>query len=100
MKLADILIALDTADDSVCIIAKRPWTGDSEAKFVRFTEDFRIPDEARSAGYDYFLEVSVLRDEVLSGPFALSDDQKIAAVIYYADNDAFPEWLNGLGSQR
>ena len=67
---------------------------------MRFTEDFRIPEEARSAGYEYFLEVSVARDEVLSGPVALADDQKIAAVIYYAENDAFPDWLNALGSHQ
>ena len=100
MKLADIVTGLETADDSLCIVATRPWTGDSEAKLVRFTDDFRVPEEARSAGYEYFLEVSVARDEVLSGPVALSDDQKIAAVIYYAENDACPEWLNALGSQQ
>jgi hypothetical protein len=53
MKLADIVTGLETADDSLCIVAKRPWRGDSEAKFVYFTEDFRIPEEARSAGYEY-----------------------------------------------
>ncbi len=100
MKLADIVIGLETADDSLCIVAKRPWAGDSEAKLVCFTEDFRIPEEALSGGYEYFLEVSVTRDEVLSGPVALSNEQRITAVIYYAENDAFPEWLNVLGSNQ
>lgn len=97
MKLADIVSGLGTTEDSLCIVAKRPWMGDSEARLVRFTEDFRVPEEVRSAGYEYFLEVSVARDEVLSGPVALNDDQKVAAVIYYAENDAFPKWLNELG---
>jgi len=100
MRLADIVTGLEATDDSLCIVAKRPWTADSEAKLMHFTEDFRIPEEALSAGYEYFLEVSVARNEVLSGSVALSDDQKIAAVIYYAENDAFPEWLNVLGSQQ
>ena len=100
MKLSDIVAHLETADDSLCIVAKRPWTGDSEAKLVSFTEDFRIPEEALSDGYEYFLEVSVARDEVLSGPIDLSDEQRIAAVIYYAENDAFPQWLNALGSKQ
>lgn len=99
MKLADIVTGLDTADDTLCIVAKRPWMGDSEARLVRFTDDFRVPEEVRSAGYEYFLEVSVARDEVLSGPVALNDDQKVAAVIYYAENDAFPGWLNALDGQ-
>ncbi len=100
MKLSDIVAGLETVDDSLCIVAKRPWTGDSEAKLVRFTEDFRIPEESLSARYEYFLEVSTARDEVLSGPVALSDEQRIAAVIYYAENDAFPEWLNALGRKQ
>ena len=81
MKLSDIVAGLENADDSLCIIAKRPWTGDSEAKLVCFTEDFRIPEEAISAGYEYFLEVSIARDEVLGRPVALSDKQRIAAVM-------------------
>ena len=100
MKLADIVAGMETSDDSLCIVAKRPWTGRSEAKLVRLTEDFRIPQEARSAGYEYFLEVSIARDEVLSGPVVLSDEQRVAAVIYYAENDAFPEWLNALGGRQ
>lgn len=99
MKLSDIVNGLGTTEDSLCIVVKRPWMGDSEARLVRLTEDFRVPEEVLSAGYEYFLEVSVARDEVLSGPIALNDDQKVAAVIYYAENDAFPEWMNALGSQ-
>ncbi len=100
MKLADIVAGLETSDDSLCIVAKRPWTEHSEAKLVCFAEDFRIPEEARSAGYEYFLEVSTARDEVLSGPVAPSTEQRLAAVIYYAENDAFPERLITLGSSQ
>lgn len=100
MKLSDIVVGLETTDDSLCIVAKRPWTENSEAKLVHFIEDFRIPKEALSEGYEYFLEVSTRRDEVLTGPVALADEQKIAAVIYYAENDAFPEWLTALWSKQ
>ena len=100
MKLADIVTSLETADDSLCIVAKRPWSGDSEAKLVSFTEDFRVPEEVRSAGYEYFLEVATARDEVLSGPVPLSDGQKVEVIIYYAENDAFPDWLNTLGRKQ
>lgn len=53
MNLAEIVSALESTDDSLCIVAKRPWAGESEAKLVRLTEDFRIPEEVRSAGYEY-----------------------------------------------
>ena len=100
MNLAEIVSGLESIDESLCIVAKRPWAGESEAKLVRLTEDFRIPEEVLSAGYEYFLEVSIARDDVLSGPVALSKEQQLAAVIYYAEYDAYPEWLNALGSQR
>jgi hypothetical protein len=100
MNLAEIVSMLESADDSLCIVAKRPWVGESEAKLVSFTEDYRIPTEALFEGYEYFLEVSTARDDVLSGPVPLSDAQRLAAVIYYAEHDACPEWLNALGSQR
>lgn len=99
MTLAEIVSSLESADGSLCIVAKRPWTGDSDAKLVGFTDDFRIPEEVLSAGYEYFLEVSTARDDVLSGPVALSTAQRLAAVIYYAEYDAYPDWLNALGSQ-
>jgi hypothetical protein len=98
MKLAEIVATLESSDESLCIVAKRPWAGDSEARLVAFNEEFRIPEEVVAAGYEYFLEVSVAVDDVLTGPVALSSEQRVAAVIYYAENDAYPEWLNELGS--
>lgn len=100
MNLAEIVSSLESVDDTLCIVAKRPWVGESEAKLIRLTADFRIPQEALAAGYEYFLEVSTARDDVLSGPVTLSEAQRLAAVIYYAEYDAYPEWLNALGSQQ
>ncbi len=67
---------------------------------MSLTEDSRVPGEVLSAGYEYFLEVSAARDDVLSGPVALSKAQQLAAVIYYAEYDSYPDWLSALGSQR
>lgn len=100
MRLAEIVAGLESYDDSLCIVVKRPWTGDAEAKLVGFTEDFRIPEELRFAGYEYFLEVSTALDEILSGPVVLSTERRLAAVIYYAEYDAFPEWLSELASKQ
>ena len=50
-----------------------------------------------------FHEVSVALDEVLNGlSTLLSSEQRVEALLYYAENDAFPEWLCALrdhGSQ-
>jgi len=95
MQLREIIDDLESVDDSQCIVAKRPWKPDSEARLVRLTDDYRIPSETTEQGYEYFLEVSVALNEVLDGlNSALSSDQRVSAVLYYAENDAFPEWLS------
>lgn len=99
MTLSDIVADLKSLDDELCIIAKRPWTGASEAHVVHLTDDFRVPAENLSAGFEYFLEVSVARGDVLDGiEHRLSAEQRLAAIIFYAENDAYPEWLCDLRS--
>ena len=65
MLLREVIAELESADDSLCIVAKRPWMPDTEALLVRLTADFRVPKDVSAAGYEYFLEVSVALDEVL-----------------------------------
>ena len=83
--------------DELCIVARRPWTPESEARLIQLTEDFRVPEEVKVNGYEYFLEVDVVRRELLEAfPESLTSDQIINAVIYYAEFDATPQWLNEL----
>ena len=99
MNLASIIAALESIDDSRTIVAKRPWRADSEARLLSTANDGQIPSAVLADGLEYFLEVSVALDEVLgSGAGRLSPDQRVAASIYYAENDASPDWLNALGA--
>ncbi len=94
MTLGQIITALEQTDDELCIVAKSPWTQDASAKLVRLTDDERIADSILADGYIYFIEVSVARDEVLSGVgHRLTEAQRFEAVRFYAENDAYPEWL-------
>lgn len=96
MTLADIIANMEAIDDSLCIVARRPWTHDAEAKVVKFTDDCRIPDDVLSDRYEYFLEVSIARDDVVGELRSLSVSQRVEACIFYAENDAYPEWLSKL----
>lgn len=101
MRLRDLIGNLESADDSLCIVARRPWTSESEALLVRLTDDWRVPPEVLVTGLEYFLEVSVALDEVLDGiGDKLSGEQRVAALIHYAENDAPPEWLCSLWDQH
>ncbi len=101
MKASDLNLALIVANlssgDSRTIVAKRPWTANSEARLVSLTDEFRVPSDVLSEGFDYFLEVDIALDEVL-GELAdrLSPAQRIAAVVFYAENDAYPDWLTAM----
>lgn len=94
MSLADIIANLEAADDSLCIVARRPWTPDAEAKLIALTADYRVPDDVLADRYEYFLEVSVAREDVIGNLLDLSADQWVSACIFYAENDAYPDWLN------
>jgi len=97
MNLRHIIADLYSTDESLCIVAKRPWSPDSEAALVRLTEDYRVPTDIQNAGYEYFLEVSVAVDEVLGDiGRSLSPAQREGAILYYAENDAYPTWLGDL----
>ncbi len=94
MHLREIIERVDREADALCIVAKKPWTSESEAQLVRLTDDFRVPAKALEQGYEYFLEVSVALDEVLDGlERVLTKEQRFNAVLYYAENDAYPDWL-------
>jgi len=49
-------------------------------------------------GYAYFLEVHTALEDVLGDRASLlSDAQRVDAIIFYAENDAYPDWLNAIG---
>lgn len=93
-----LIIASLSADDTRTIVAKRPWTANSEARLVLLTDEYRVPSDVLSEGFEYFLEVDIAVNEVLGDRAnRLSPAQRIAAVVFYAENDAYPEWLNAMG---
>lgn len=97
MKLSEVIAKLESLDNQQCIVAKRPWSAEAEADLVKLTKDYRIPAATLSAGYEYFLEVSVALEDVLSGLGPrLTSEQRVEAVVFYAENDAYPEWLCAL----
>jgi hypothetical protein len=95
MTLGEIFNDLDALNGDLCIVARRPWTVTSDAMLVRLGDEGRVPAHVRNAGYEYFIEVGILRDEVYGGrASSLNASERSAVAIYYAEHDAFPEWFN------
>jgi len=100
MNLASLVSDLKSVDSTLTIVAKRPWTGGSDAQLVSLTDNGRVPSNVLREGFFYLLEVSIALDEVLGELVNhLSLDQQVAAIIYYAENDAYPGWLNTIARQ-
>lgn len=53
-----------------------------------------MPSEVAARGLDYFLEVNIAKEvlEVL-GKKAASREEKVKLLIFYAENDAYPDWV-------
>jgi hypothetical protein len=99
MKLSAVIDTIGALTEDLCIVAKRPWSADCEVALVQMTDPFRVPQSLREAGYEYFLEVTIVREEVLHGASWLTPEQRVEAVLYYAENDAYPDWLNELARE-
>jgi len=92
-RLINVVAQLSELDDELCIFVRQPWGREADAVLMRLSDDFSVPAEIKDTGFSYFLEVSValeiLEQFLLRSP---SLEQITDSVIYYAENDAFPEW--------
>lgn len=97
MTLGQIFAHLDSAADDLCIVARRPWRESSDAMLVHLDDDGGLPCHVKAAGYEYFLEVHIIKDEVLGEWSAVMNSaQRFAVVLHYAEYDAWPEWFHEL----
>ncbi|HEX2622100.1 MAG TPA: hypothetical protein VHL11_18210 [Phototrophicaceae bacterium] len=94
MNLAQLTDKLDELARNQCIFARKPWTPNSEAVAAPLERDFRVPPDLSARGFAYFLEMPLTR-EVLEvfGDRPPSKKEKLDLLIFYAENDAYPDWV-------
>ena len=94
MNLRQAIEDLESLDTDATIVARRPWSVGSDAKVVAPSMLGPAAPDVRRDGLEYFLEVSVAR-EVLEvfGDRTPSEEEKVACLVFYAENDAFPAWV-------
>jgi hypothetical protein len=81
-------------DDRLCIFAAKPWSATSPAVAVHLDDDFKPPKEVLEQGLVYFLEVHVANETLeVFGDRQPSATEKQNLLIFYAENDAFPDWV-------
>jgi hypothetical protein len=95
MQLIEAISKLDQLPDETFICVRQPWGRHADTLLVPYSEDLDIPPEVLSQGFVYFLEVHVAR-EILDGFLERepSLEQITDLILFYAENDAFPEWAD------
>lgn len=96
ITLAEVLDSLEALNEDNCIFARKPWRTDALAIVALLTDDFRIPAEMTDEGFEYFLEVHVAKDVLKVFENRQPTPQECRdLLLYYAENDAYPDWVYG-----
>lgn len=81
-------------DDRLCIFAAKPWSSNSVAIAVELSDESKPPEDVVQQGLAYFLEVHVAKEVLrVFGDRRPSQAEKQNLLLYYAENDAYPEWV-------
>ena len=91
MTLRDVIGELESLDEQATIYAEEPLAS-ARAVVLREPPNGGLPPEA--VGLRYLLEVSLAKGAVRvwsewRGGATPTNDEKLAAVVYYAENDSF-----------
>jgi hypothetical protein len=92
MTLKDAVERLEELDGEDVIYVRRPWSPAAECQTARY--DPSVTTGRQRDGMDYFLEAGTAREAlaVFDGR-ASTLDERLRLLIYYAENDAFPDWV-------
>lgn len=94
MKLKEALDQIDSLDESAVVFARRPWTLDSEAVVDRLDGEMRVPQHIAVSRFEYFIDVPVAKEVIgVFGSRPVTAQQRRELLLYYAENDAYPEWV-------
>ncbi|QSX76373.1 hypothetical protein HIV01_007830 [Lysobacter arenosi] len=93
MNLLEAIDKLLDCDGDEVLFAKRPWSEMSEAMIISLEPEQPISTEIKSAGYDYFLEAVIAKEIVEGLGSEGTPDRQRSLLIYYAENDAYPDWF-------
>lgn len=96
----DALDQVQQLGEGKVIFARKPWALDAEADIGVLDENLSVPGSMKSRGLEYFLEADVAK-EVLEvfGDRDPTVQEIRALLLFYAENDAYPEWVYGSQSR-
>lgn len=94
MTLGEILERFELLSDDDVIFAEKPWSPSARAEVGRLDSEHKVPGSVRSSGLSYFLEVITAKEALeVFGDKPPTAEERSALLLFYAENDAFPDWV-------
>lgn len=97
MNVEDAVANVAQMPEGTVLVAKPPLTWGAEAMFVDLTNDYRVPESVKDAGYEYLLG----RDDI-ENLLAFLKKKRVSSrtvaefVIHYAVTDSTPSWIHDI----
>jgi hypothetical protein len=97
MNVEEALAKVAQMPEGSVLVAKPPLTWGAEAMVVELTDDYRVPQSVKDAGYEY-----LLGREDIENLLGFLKKKKVSSrtvaefVIHYAVTDSAPAWINDI----
>ena len=97
MNVEEALEKVAQMPEGSVLVAKPPLTWGAEAMFVELTNDYRVPQPVKDAGYEYLLCRDDIENLLAFVQKKRASSRTIAEfVIHYAVTDSAPAWINDI----
>ena len=95
MNVVEAIAKVAQMPEGGVLVAKPPLTWGSEAMFVELTDDYRVPQSVKDAGYEYLLGRDDIENLLADLRKKKVSERTVAEfIIHYAVTDSAPSWIN------
>jgi hypothetical protein len=97
MNVEEALAGVARMPEGSVLVAKPPLTWGAEAMFVQLTDDYRVPQSVKDAGYEYLLGRDDIENLLAFLKKKKAGGRTVAEfIIHYAVADSPPAWINDI----
>lgn len=100
VKLDEALATLVGLSEDEVVFARPPFSLGSTATIGFLDSEFQVPAEVKAEGFEYFLDAATAQEVMgVFGEYSPSRAETSEFLLFYAENDAFPDWVYSVSGQ-